>query len=161
MRKTMQTIGLVGGAVFLLLLREADSANVAVLLMCGALGIASFCISGFGTNHLDIAPKYAGVLMGITNTIGTIPGVVGVALTGWLVDTTGSYDSVFVMVASVKPGGHGGLAAVRKGREAGRLKPAPSRARGSALLVCSGNAVMAGPLRVYTRWATCKPDPVP
>ena len=100
-RKTMQTIGLVGGAIFLLLLREADSANVAVLLMCGALGIASFCISGFGTNHLDIAPKYAGVLMGITNTIGTIPGVVGVALTGWLVDTTGSYDSVFVMVASV------------------------------------------------------------
>ena len=100
-RKTMQTVGLLGGAVFLLLLREADSANVAVLLMCGALGIASFCISGFGTNHLDIAPKHAGVLMGITNTVGTVPGVVGVALTGWLVDTTGSYDSVFVMVASV------------------------------------------------------------
>ena len=81
-RKTMQTVGLLGGAVFLLLLREADSANAAVLLMCGALGIASFCISGFGTNHLDIAPKYAGVLMGITNTVGTVPGVVGVALTG-------------------------------------------------------------------------------
>ena len=31
--------------------------------------------------------------------VGTIPGIVGVALTGWLVDTTGSYDSVFLMVA--------------------------------------------------------------
>ena len=92
-RKTMQTIGLAGGAVFLLLLRDVHSANVAVLLMCGALGLASFSISGFGTNHLDIAPKYAGVLLGITNTFATIPGIVGVALTGWLVETTGSYDS--------------------------------------------------------------------
>ena len=100
-RKLMQTIGLAGGAVFLLMLRDVDSANVAVLLMCGALGLASFSISGFGTNHLDIAPKYAGVLLGITNTVATIPGIVGVALTGWLVQTTGSYDSVFVMVASV------------------------------------------------------------
>ena len=100
-RKTMQTIGLAGGAVFLLLLRDVDSANVAVLLMCGALGLASFSISGFGTNHLDIAPKYAGMLLGITNTVGTIPGIVGVALTGWLVETTGSYDSVFMMVACV------------------------------------------------------------
>ena len=92
-RKTMQTVGLVGGAVFLLMLRGVESANVAVLLMCGALGV--------GTNHLDIAPRYAGMLLGITNTVGTIPGIVGVALTGWLVDTTGSYDSVFLMVASV------------------------------------------------------------
>ena len=100
-RKTMQTVGLAGGAIFLLLLRDAESANTAVLLMCGALGIGSFAVAGFGTNHLDIAPRHAGVLMGITNTVGTVPGVVGVALTGWLVDTTGSYDSVFVMVASV------------------------------------------------------------
>ena len=40
-------------------------------------------------------------LLGITNTVGTIPGIVGVALTGWLVETTGSYDSVFMMVACV------------------------------------------------------------
>ena len=100
-RKTMQTTGLVGGAVFLLMLQEVNSANVAVLLMCGALGLASFCVSGYATNHLDIAPKYAGALLGITNTVATIPGVVGVALTGWLVETTGSYDSVFVMVACV------------------------------------------------------------
>ena len=100
-RKTMQTTGLVGGAVFLLMLQEVDSANLAVLLMCGVLGLASFCVSGYATNHLDIAPKYAGVLLGITNTVATIPGIVGVALTGWLVETTGSYDSVFVMVACV------------------------------------------------------------
>ena len=100
-RKLMQTVGLLGGGVCLLLLRDASTPMAALLLLCAALGISSCNVSGYGTNHLDIAPKYAGFLLGITNTIGTIPGVVGVALTGWLVDTTGSYDSVFVMVAVI------------------------------------------------------------
>ena len=37
----------------------------------GGLGMA-----GHGINHIDIAPRFAGVLMGITNTAGTIPGIV-------------------------------------------------------------------------------------
>jgi ACS family sodium-dependent inorganic phosphate cotransporter len=100
-RKIMQTTGLIGAAIFMFLLRDVESANVAVLLLCAVLGFGSFTISGFGTNHLDIAPQHAGFLVGITNTFGTIPGIVGVALTGWLVETTGSYDSVFLMVACV------------------------------------------------------------
>ncbi len=100
-RKILQTAGLLGSGVFVLLVRDVDSAGVAVLLMCGALGAASLTVAGFGTNHLDIAPRYAGVLVGITNTFGTVPGVIGVAVTGWLVGTTGSYDSVFAMVAAI------------------------------------------------------------
>ena len=34
-------------------------------------------MAGFNINHIDIAPRFAGVLMGITNTIATIPGFVG------------------------------------------------------------------------------------
>jgi len=41
------------------------------------------------------------VLVGISNTVGTIPGIVGVALTGYLLDVTGTYDSVFMMVAAI------------------------------------------------------------
>ena len=33
--------------------------------------------AGFNINHIDIAPQYAGVLMGITNSVGTIPGILG------------------------------------------------------------------------------------
>jgi ACS family sodium-dependent inorganic phosphate cotransporter len=100
-RKIMQISGLLGAAAFLLLLQYATSANVAVTMLCAVLGLASFTVSGYGTNHLDIAPNHAGLLMGITNTFGTIPGVVGVALTGFLIDVTGTYNSVFVMVAGV------------------------------------------------------------
>ncbi len=69
--------------------------------MCGALGFIALTWSGFVPNHLDIAPRYADVLMGITNTAGTIPGIIGIALTGWLVDATGDYGSAFMLCASV------------------------------------------------------------
>lgn len=100
-RKIMQTTGLVGAAVFMLLARDVHSANVAVALMCGALGALSFTWSGFVPNHLDIAPRYADVLMGITNTAGTVPGIIGIAITGWLVDVTGTYTAAFALAAGV------------------------------------------------------------
>jgi ACS family sodium-dependent inorganic phosphate cotransporter len=36
-----------------------------------------------------------------TNTAGTIPGIVGVAVTGWLIDLTGSYDAPLALAAAV------------------------------------------------------------
>jgi len=41
------------------------------------------------------APKYAGVVMGISNTAGTISGVVGVAATGFILDYMGGAGSLF------------------------------------------------------------------
>ncbi|GFH21983.1 MFS domain-containing protein, partial [Haematococcus lacustris] len=38
---------------------------------------------------MDIAPKYAGMVMGISNTAGTIAGVIGVAMTGYILDHEG------------------------------------------------------------------------
>lgn len=42
------------------------------------LGVAcsGFAISGYNVNHLDIAPRYASILMGLSNGIGTIAGFV-------------------------------------------------------------------------------------
>jgi ACS family sodium-dependent inorganic phosphate cotransporter-like MFS transporter 5 len=37
--------------------------------------------SGWLVNHLDIAPPYAGLLMGISNTFGTVPGFVAPQVT--------------------------------------------------------------------------------
>lgn len=32
-------------------------------------------LTGFNVNHLDIAPRYAGILMGISNGVGTLSGL--------------------------------------------------------------------------------------
>jgi ACS family sodium-dependent inorganic phosphate cotransporter len=101
-RKSMQITGLLGCATFLWLAQDATTANTALFLMCGVMGTLALTWSGFGPNHMDIAPRYAGVLMGITNTAGTIPGIIGVALTGWLVETSGTYASAFMLAAALK-----------------------------------------------------------
>lgn len=33
-------------------------------------------VAGFNVNHLDIAPRYASILMGISNGVGTLSGMV-------------------------------------------------------------------------------------
>ncbi len=33
------------------------------------------CFTGFNVNHLDIAPRYASILMGISNGFGTLAGM--------------------------------------------------------------------------------------
>lgn len=42
-------------------------------------------ILGFSVNHLDIAPQYASLIMGLSNTVATIPGIMSPALTGYIV----------------------------------------------------------------------------
>lgn len=100
-RKFMQCTGLVGSSIFLILAIDVTSAATAMGLMCGALGFLALTWSGFVPNHLDIAPRYADILMGITNTAGTIPGIIGVFVTGWLVDATGSFSAPFIVAAGI------------------------------------------------------------
>jgi len=100
-RKLMQTIGLLGSAAFLLVTRFVATPEMALLSLCGALGLLAFAYSGSAPNVLDIAPRFGGVVFGVMNTLGTLPGIVGVAMAGWLVDSTGSYDSVLLVAASV------------------------------------------------------------
>lgn len=101
-RKLMQTTGMFGAAVFFLLATYAGTPLIALAVMCGSLACIALTFSGYVPNFLDVAPRYADVLLGISNTFGTIPGIVGVFLAGWLLDQTGSYAGVFVTAAAVQ-----------------------------------------------------------
>jgi len=100
-RKTMQIAALVGSGAFLLLMQTATSPTMAMFLMCGASGTLALCLSGFAVNSFDIAPRHADVIWGLANSAGTIPGIIGVAVTGWLIDRTGSFNAPFFLTASV------------------------------------------------------------
>ena len=63
--------------------------------------LGAFVTGGFAVNHMDIAPKYAGTLMGITNTAGTIPGVIGVYASGLILEATGSWALVFQVASGI------------------------------------------------------------
>ncbi|TKY54783.1 anion transporter 6 [Spatholobus suberectus] len=60
-------------------------------ILTGGLALSSFALSGLYCTHQDMSPEYASILLGITNTVGAIPGIVGVALTGYLLDSTHSW----------------------------------------------------------------------
>lgn len=63
-------------AIFFLVVAYAKSATQATLALTIGVAFSGFAISGFNVNHLDIAPRYASILMGLSNGIGTIAGLV-------------------------------------------------------------------------------------
>ncbi len=40
------------------------------------VAFSGFAISGYNVNHLDIAPKYASILMGLSNGVGCVAGII-------------------------------------------------------------------------------------
>eukprot|EP00249_Psilotum_nudum_P020831 c27864_g1_i2 orf=303-923(-) len=65
---------------------------VLVSVLTVGLALSSFSLAGFYCTHQDISPKYASILLGITNTAGAVPGIIGVYLTGYLLDQTHSWS---------------------------------------------------------------------
>ena len=100
-RKLMMLIGFGGSIIALLLVGQVENAVMAITIMTIGSALGAFAVSGFFVNHMDIAPEHAGTLMGITNTAGTIPGIIGVLVSGWILDVTGSWALVFQMAAAV------------------------------------------------------------
>lgn len=62
-------------AIFLIFVGMANGTETAIFALTLAVGFSGFAISGFNVNHLDIAPRYASILMGISNGFGTLAGM--------------------------------------------------------------------------------------
>jgi len=100
-RKLMQGAAFILGAVPMLLLPQAGSALTATMLVTLAVGGGALGVAGFAANHLDIAPRYAGILMGLSNTFAQLPGIVGVAMTGFIVKLTHSFAGAFYLISII------------------------------------------------------------
>lgn len=62
-------------ALFLIIVGMSNGTTTAIFSLTLAVGFSGFAISGFNVNHLDIAPRYASILMGISNGVGTLAGM--------------------------------------------------------------------------------------
>lgn len=99
-RKIMQSIGFLGPAFFLTQLSHVRTPAMAVLCMACSQGSDAFSQSGLYSNHQDIGPRYAGVLLGLSNTAGVLAGVFGTAATGYILQR-GSWDDVFKVAVAL------------------------------------------------------------
>jgi MFS family permease len=85
-RKLLNTGGFVAASFALFLMAGVRSPAAAIVLSSLCLGLCALARAGFAVNHMDIAPRYAGIVMGISNTAGTLAGIVGVGLTGQILE---------------------------------------------------------------------------
>jgi len=92
-RKLMQCLGTILPGLFLVLAGYTDSVVVAVFYLVLATGLAGCMAGGFTPNYLDICPKFAGPLYGVSNTLATIPGIISPALTGWILGADPSIEA--------------------------------------------------------------------
>ncbi|XP_045433230.1 solute carrier family 17 member 9 isoform X5 [Pipistrellus kuhlii] len=98
---SVRVMGLGLSSVFALCLGHTSSFCKSVFFASASIGLHTFNHSGISVNIQDLAPSCAGVLFGVANTAGALAGVVGVGLGGYLIESTGSWTSVFNLVAAV------------------------------------------------------------
>ena len=62
----------------------AKSKAVAIGLLCTGVGITGLNATGYAVNILDIAPRFAGVIIGISNVFGSMPGFISPMIVGYI-----------------------------------------------------------------------------
>uniref|UniRef100_A0A8C9SYF2 Vesicular glutamate transporter 1 n=1 Tax=Scleropages formosus TaxID=113540 RepID=A0A8C9SYF2_SCLFO len=106
-RKLMNCGGFGMEATLLLVVGFSHTKGIAISFLVLAVGFSGFAISGFNVNHLDIAPRYASILMGISNGVGTLSGMVCPLIVGAMTKhkTREEWQYVFLIAALVHYGG--------------------------------------------------------
>ena len=93
----MQLIGLVVPAIFLTLLGySVINTPLAVFYLTAALSANAFTCAGVSVYHQLVAPRFAGLIFSIGNTFSIIPGVIGIAAAGSILDATHSWSLIFL-----------------------------------------------------------------
>ena len=69
--------------------------------MAGALACFAFGSTTVLVNSLDLAPHWAGVLVGMQGTAGNVAGMISPLLGGTIVARTGSWDLNFYLIAAL------------------------------------------------------------
>ncbi|CAF1172595.1 unnamed protein product [Adineta steineri] len=89
-RKLIMSISFIVISLALLFVTLLDT-NHRALIIIGiiiAIGSCGPAWASFGVNHLDIGAHYAGILMGLSNCVGSTPGFLIPILTGYVVEDT-------------------------------------------------------------------------
>ncbi|XP_072412776.1 solute carrier family 17 member 9b isoform X2 [Chiloscyllium punctatum] len=100
-RKLMQVIAMGLSSIFTALLSYSGSYYQSLLCISASLGLQTFSHSGVSVNVQDLAPSCAGALFGVMNTGGALFGVALVYFAGYLIETSGSWPSVFSLISIV------------------------------------------------------------
>ncbi|XP_034940999.1 vesicular glutamate transporter 2.2-like [Chelonus insularis] len=101
-RKLCTCVAFLIQTVFMICAAFTETAFAAITCLTLAVGIGGVAGAGFSVNHLDIAPRHASVLFGISNTFGTLPGILSPIITGYIVQNgTAAEWRIVLIIAGV------------------------------------------------------------
>uniref|UniRef100_A0A1I8HQ19 MFS domain-containing protein n=1 Tax=Macrostomum lignano TaxID=282301 RepID=A0A1I8HQ19_9PLAT len=102
-RKIFNTLGFGVRGLFLLGVGYTSDATTATVCMIIGVGFSGCCMAGYNANHLDIAPRYASCLMGLSNGIGTVGSILVPIVTMQLVKdrSRASWSNVFLITSII------------------------------------------------------------
>ncbi|CAC5399523.1 SLC17A5 [Mytilus coruscus] len=102
-RKVYQCSAFIGASLFIVAagFTTCDQRYVTVACICLAMACSGLSRAGYAVNIVDISGKYAGIVMGITNMCGNIPGILSPIAAGKLTpnDTREEWRNVFYVCA--------------------------------------------------------------
>ena len=117
-RKLLATGGLLGpaAAFAILVLVPQPSSVLATLLSTIAVSLLGCGDSGYWAAYVDASPRYAGVLLGMGNTIANFAGILTGLTTGWILEAhkvdddgvninSAGWTAVFMLAVAVNVGG--------------------------------------------------------
>ncbi|XP_039367957.1 sodium-dependent phosphate transport protein 3-like isoform X4 [Mauremys reevesii] len=103
-RKLFSVLGMLLPAVSLVAVSYVGcDYTAAVVFLTLSVTVISMCGAGFNINQIDIAPRYAGFLLGVTNTFGTVSGIIAPTAVGFLTsqDLLTGWRNVFFVSAAL------------------------------------------------------------
>ena len=89
-------------AIFILAVGYSPVPTMGIVFLCIGVGITGVNATGYAVNLLDIAPKFAGVIMGITNVFGSLPGFLSPQIVGII--TVNKVERILVVIALLRGG---------------------------------------------------------
>ncbi|XP_013178070.1 PREDICTED: vesicular glutamate transporter 1 isoform X1 [Papilio xuthus] len=100
-RKIFNCGAFLSQTIFMVAAAYSSNVVACVVFLTIAVGLGGFAWSGFSVNHLDIAPPHASVLMGLSNTVATLPGIISPPLAGAIVtDRTAEQWRIVFFISS-------------------------------------------------------------
>ena len=97
--------GMVVPAVMLIILGYIDctKTGLAILLLVLGVSLTGTQYSGWVVNHMDIAPAFAGILFGISNSIAAVTGFLSPVIVGVITTVCQLSNLTFHLILSCQP----------------------------------------------------------
>lgn len=100
-RKYFNNTALIGQMTFLIIVTFLTNTSAIIACISISVGLGGFAMSGYIANTIDIAPQFGSIILGLSNTFATLPGLISPVLSGFIAKTPVSFtrNLIFLLIA--------------------------------------------------------------